>query len=79
MATMYYYLLRMTCSVRTRSLKARLCRYHESNANYAQGGVSAVLCPVDSVESHLNDTIVAGAYLCDEDTVRVSFNTIITS
>ncbi|KAF8685944.1 hypothetical protein HU200_043868 [Digitaria exilis] len=44
---------------------------HESNTNYAQGGVSAVLCPSDSVESHMEDTIVAGAYLCDEETVRV--------
>ncbi|XP_018822959.2 L-aspartate oxidase, chloroplastic-like isoform X2 [Juglans regia] len=44
---------------------------HECNTNYAQGGVSAVLCPSDSVESHMHDTIVAGAYLCDEETVRV--------
>ncbi|XP_023516125.1 L-aspartate oxidase, chloroplastic-like [Cucurbita pepo subsp. pepo] len=44
---------------------------HESNTNYAQGGVSAVLCPSDSVESHVQDTIVAGAHLCDEETVRV--------
>lgn len=46
---------------------------HESNTNYAQGGVSAVLCPLDSVENHMRDTMVAGAYLCDEETVRVSF------
>lgn len=44
---------------------------HESNTNYAQGGVSAVLCPLDSVESHIQDTIVAGAHLCDEETVKV--------
>ncbi|KAL7140808.1 hypothetical protein ABFS83_08G011600 [Erythranthe nasuta] len=44
---------------------------HESNTQYAQGGVSAVLCPSDSVESHMQDTIVAGAHLCDEETVRV--------
>lgn len=44
---------------------------HESNTNYAQGGVSAVLCPKDSVESHMQDTIVAGAHLCDEETVRI--------
>lgn len=44
---------------------------HESNTNYAQGGVSAVLCPLDSVENHMRDTIVAGAYLCDEETVKV--------
>lgn len=48
---------------------------HESNTNYAQGGVSAVLCPLDSIESHMQDTIIAGAYLCDEETVRVSFKT----
>ncbi|XP_057540935.1 L-aspartate oxidase 2-a, chloroplastic [Amaranthus tricolor] len=44
---------------------------HESNTNYAQGGVSAVLSPSDSVESHVQDTIIAGAYLCDEETVKV--------
>ncbi|KAH9625212.1 hypothetical protein KSS87_003592 [Heliosperma pusillum] len=44
---------------------------HESNTNYAQGGVSAVLSPTDSVESHVQDTIIAGAHLCDEETVRV--------
>ncbi|KAK9090427.1 hypothetical protein Sjap_023604 [Stephania japonica] len=44
---------------------------HESNTNYAQGGVSAVLCPLDSIENHMRDTMVAGAYLCDEETVRV--------
>ncbi|KAJ7014093.1 L-aspartate oxidase [Populus alba x Populus x berolinensis] len=44
---------------------------HESNTNYAQGGVSAVLSPSDSVESHMRDTMVAGAYLCDEETVKV--------
>lgn len=52
---------------------------HESNTNYAQGGVSAVLCPSDSVESHMHDTIVAGAYLCDEETVRVSFQPLYLS
>lgn len=44
---------------------------HESNTNYAQGGVSAVFCPTDSVESHMHDTIIAGAHLCDEETVKV--------
>lgn len=44
---------------------------HESNTNYAQGGVSAVFAPSDSVENHIRDTIVAGAYLCHEETVKV--------
>ncbi|PWA64165.1 FAD binding domain-containing protein [Artemisia annua] len=43
---------------------------HESNTNYAQGGGSAVLCPSDYVESHMQNTIVARAYLCDDETVR---------
>ncbi|KAL0351007.1 UNVERIFIED_CONTAM: L-aspartate oxidase, chloroplastic [Sesamum radiatum] len=49
---------------------------HESNTNYAQGGVSAVLCPSDSVENHVQDTIIAGAYLCDEETVRDGSDTV---
>lgn len=44
---------------------------HETNTSYAQGGVSAVLDPLDSVENHIRDTIVAGAYLCDEEAVEV--------
>ena len=43
---------------------------HECNTNYAQGGVCAVLDEEDSVESHINDTMVAGAYLCDPKVVE---------
>ena len=32
---------------------------------YAQGGVCAVLDPLDSVESHVHDTMVAGNFLND--------------
>lgn len=37
---------------------------------YAQGGISAVLDPEDSIESHVQDTLNAGGGLCDEATVR---------
>ena len=37
---------------------------------FAQGGISAVLEPDDSVEQHVNDTMIAGAGLCDESVVR---------
>jgi len=37
---------------------------------WAQGGVAAVLDTTDTVESHVADTLVAGAGLCDEDAVR---------
>jgi L-aspartate oxidase len=44
----------------------------ESNTNYAQGGIAAVMSQVDSFESHVRDTLVAGAGLCDEDVVRLT-------
>lgn len=37
---------------------------------YAQGGVSAVLDEHDSIESHVQDTLIAGAGLCDSGVVR---------
>ena len=39
-------------------------------SNWAQGGIAAVLSPEDSLESHIHDTVVAGAGLCDEATTR---------
>jgi len=42
----------------------------ESNTWYAQGGIAAVLQPLDSVESHVKDTLDCGVGLCDESTVR---------
>jgi L-aspartate oxidase len=43
----------------------------ESNTWYAQGGIAAVLQPLDSVESHINDTHTVGGGLCDESAVKV--------
>jgi L-aspartate oxidase len=39
-------------------------------SNWAQGGIAAVLDSADSTESHLADTLDAGAGLCDEDVTR---------
>ena len=42
----------------------------ESATNYAQGGIAAVMGPEDSFESHVQDTLRAGAGLCNEEVVR---------
>jgi L-aspartate oxidase len=44
----------------------------ESNTWYAQGGTAAVLQPHDSYDSHMTDTKVAGAGLCDDAAVRIT-------
>ncbi|OIO07795.1 MAG: L-aspartate oxidase [Elusimicrobia bacterium CG1_02_63_36] len=41
-----------------------------SNTNHAQGGIAAVMSPLDSIESHVEDTLTAGAGLCDEAVAR---------
>jgi L-aspartate oxidase len=43
----------------------------ETNTYYAQGGISAVTDEKDSIESHLADTLDAGAGICDEAIVRL--------
>jgi L-aspartate oxidase len=45
-------------------------RLDESNTEYAQGGVAVVLSDDDEVSLHFDDTIKAGAGLCDEKAVR---------
>lgn len=44
----------------------------ESNTSYAQGGVAAVFSPEDTFESHIQDTLVAGAGLCHKDAVKMA-------
>ena len=43
----------------------------ESNTRYAQGGLAVALGADDSPKLHFQDTIAAGAGLCDEQAVRI--------
>lgn len=43
---------------------------NEGSTKYAQGGIAAVFDEKDSIDSHVRDTLTAGADLCDEATVR---------
>jgi len=42
-----------------------------SASRWAQGGMAAVVRPEDSLDSHVEDTLRAGAGLCDGDAVRM--------
>ncbi len=46
----------------------------ESNTGYAQGGIAAALGPDDSADLHRDDTLEAGAGLCDVAAVEVLVN-----
>lgn len=44
---------------------------NDSSSNWAQGGIAAVLTDDDSIEAHIQDTLIAGAGLCDAEVTRL--------
>jgi L-aspartate oxidase len=56
---------RGTVTVITKKTKA------ESNTNYAQGGIAAVVSAIDSIDKHIQDTLDCGYGLCHEDAVKL--------
>ena len=43
----------------------------DSASSWAQGGIAAVLNNEDSIEEHIQDTLIAGAGLCDAEITRL--------
>jgi L-aspartate oxidase len=44
---------------------------NDSASNWAQGGIAAVQTDDDSLEAHVQDTLIAGAGLCDHEITRL--------
>tara|TARA_Y100001968_G_scaffold123664_1_gene112667 strand:+ start:27645 stop:29294 length:1650 start_codon:yes stop_codon:yes gene_type:complete len=67
----------MTCLELPRNLKVLLLNKNidvNSSSRWAQGGMASVTRPEDSFQSHIQDTINAGAGLCDRDAVNLMVN-----
>src|SRR3954451_6447822 len=64
----------LTAALRARELGSVLVVTKDvvasGSTQWAQGGIAAALGPGDSPEDHLQDTLVAGAGLCDPAAVR---------
>ncbi|MFJ8432929.1 L-aspartate oxidase [Kitasatospora sp. NPDC094019] len=53
-----------------RALVVTKAMLDDGSTRWAQGGIAAALGEGDTPEQHLTDTLVAGAGLCDDDSVR---------
>ncbi|MEV3990153.1 L-aspartate oxidase [Streptomyces sp. NPDC049837] len=66
----------LTAALRTaaaglRTVVVTKARLDDGSTRWAQGGIAAALGEGDTPEQHLDDTLVAGAGLCDEEAVRL--------
>jgi L-aspartate oxidase len=61
----------MAVDARLSTLVVTKDRINESNSAYAQGGIAGVLAPEDRFEDHVEDTLIAGADLCDREVVEM--------
>ncbi|MFI6644487.1 L-aspartate oxidase [Streptomyces sp. NPDC050504] len=54
-----------------RTVVVTKARLDDGSTRWAQGGIAAAIGEGDTPEQHLDDTLVAGAGLCDEEAVRL--------
>ena len=54
-----------------RTVVVTKARLDDGSTRWAQGGIAAALGEGDTPDQHLDDTLVAGAGVCDEDAVRL--------
>lgn len=64
----------LSLALRTATTK-KIClvskrKINDSASHWAQGGIAAVLNDNDSIEAHIQDTLIAGAGLCDAAVAR---------
>ncbi|MGS2744026.1 L-aspartate oxidase [Halomonas sp. LS-001] len=62
--------LALTLATRYQVTLIRPAQDDQGASRWAQGGIAAVLSPSDNLDAHVQDTLVAGDGLCDEDAVR---------
>jgi L-aspartate oxidase len=60
----------LRCARAARVVLVTKDRLPESSSQYAQGGIASVWSPEDSFESHVEDTLAAGAGLCHREVVE---------
>src|ERR1035437_9379294 len=46
----------------------------DSNTNFAQGGIASVIDTKDTFDKHIQDTLIAGARLCNKQAVEIMVN-----
>ncbi len=66
----------LTAALRARAIGRTVllvtkAQVNEGSTRWAQGGIAAALAEDDSPEEHLQDTLIAGVGLCDEEAVRI--------
>jgi L-aspartate oxidase len=65
--------LSFALKVADRAKVVLLCKstLDESNTAFAQGGIASVMYAPDNIEKHVQDTLIAGAGMCNENVVRL--------